>query len=176
MRAGYPIVKSPVSFAATGQPMVLGQMKRRDFITLLGAAAASPVLWPLAACAQQSGPTPVIGFVGSRSPEDSAALVAAFRVGLSETGFVEGRNLTIEFRWAEGHYDRLTMLAADLAARRVAVIAAPGGVPAGAAAQAGTPAKPLIFFPRAHPLPFSRVQTPRPPGRNLSRVARLTPT
>src|SRR5262249_15647167 len=176
MRAGYPIVKSPVSFAATGQPMVLGQMKRRDFITLLGAAAASPVLWPLAACAQQSGPTPVIGFVGSRSPEDSAALVAAFRVGLSETGFVEGRNLTIEFRWAEGHYDRLTMLAADLAARRVAVLAAPGGIAAGRAGQAATPAKTIIFFTRADPVQFWLVKSPERPAGDISPVAILTNT
>ena len=105
-------------------------MRRREFISLLGCAAAPSLCWPLAARAQQPA-TPVIGFLGSRSAEDSAALVAAFRVGLGETGFVEGRNLTIEFRWAEGHYDRLTMLAADLAARRVAVLAAPGGIAAG---------------------------------------------
>src|SRR6516162_7893881 len=126
MGASYPVVESPVSFAATGQPMVLGEMQRRQFITLLGAAAASPLLWPLAARAQQV--TPVVGFLSSRSPHDSANIVAALKAGLNEASFVEGRNLTIEYRWAEGKYDRLPSLAADLVERKVDAIFATGSI------------------------------------------------
>src|SRR5215510_8446094 len=94
MKAGYPIVKSPVSFAATGQPMVLVPMRRREFIALLGGAAAPSLLWPLAARAQQPV-MPVVGFVSGRSPEDSVRVAAAFRKGLNETGFVEGQTVMV---------------------------------------------------------------------------------
>src|SRR4051812_49347703 len=99
-------------------------MRRRDFVTLLGGAAA----WPLAARAQQQG-TPTIGFVSSRAPAESAGVVAAFRQGIGEAGFVEGKNLAIAFRWAEGRYDRLPALMAELVNLRVAGPFLGGGKP-----------------------------------------------
>ena len=119
---------------------------------------------------------PVVGFLGSRSPDDSANLVAAFRAGLSETGFVESRNVILEFRWAEDQYDRLPMLAADLVAHRVAVIAAAGGNPAGLAAKAATTKIPIIFLTGADPVQFGLVKSLSRPDGNLTGVAALTNT
>ena len=105
-------------------------IRRREFITLLGGAVA----WPLAAQGQQPA-MPVIGFVSSRAPGESAGVVAAFRQGLGEAGFVEGQNLAIAFRWAEGRYDRLPALVAELVNLRVAVLFAAGGPPSALAAK-----------------------------------------
>jgi putative tryptophan/tyrosine transport system substrate-binding protein len=109
-------------------------MRRREFITLLGGAAAT---WPVAARAQQAA-MPVIGFMSGRSPEDSSYLVAAFRQGLSEGGFVEGRNVAIEFRWAGGEYERLPSLAAELVGHQVSILVAVGGDNSAVAAKHAT--------------------------------------
>jgi putative ABC transport system substrate-binding protein len=147
-------------------------MRRREFIRLITVVASA---WPLTIHAQQAA-MPVIGYLSARSPQDAGHLVEAFRRGLSETGFVEGKNVTVEYRWAQGQHDRLPALAADLVRKPVAVLVTTGGESAALAAKGETSTIPIAFIIGGDPVKLGFVATYQRPGGNATGITILTAT
>jgi putative tryptophan/tyrosine transport system substrate-binding protein len=145
-------------------------VKRREFITLLGGVAAA---WPLSARAQQAT-MPIIGYLSARSPDDTTHLVEAFRRGLNETGFIDGQNVTVEYRWALGEYGRLPAIAAEFARRPVAVIVATGGEPAALAAKTASSTVPIVFSIGGDPIKQGLAASFKRPGGNSTGITLLT--
>jgi putative ABC transport system substrate-binding protein len=146
------------------------QLRRREFVLLLGSAVAA---WPVAARTQQPA-LPVIGYLSARSPDDTAHLVAAFHQGLGETGFIDGRNVTVETRWALGQYHRLPAMAGEFVRRQVAVIVATGGEPAALAAKGATSAIPVVFSIGGDPVGQGLAASLSRPGGNTTGITLLT--
>ena len=139
-------------------------MHRREFMTLIGGAV---IEWPLAARAQQ-WQLPVVGYLSSRSAGESERVVSAFRQGLSESGYIVGQNVAVEYRWAQGHYDRLPALAAELVSLKVAAILAAGGPPSALAAKKATATIPIIFSAADDPVGLGLVESLNRPGGNIT--------
>lgn len=147
-------------------------MRRRDILALLGGAAVEPILRSLAANAQQTA-TPLIGFLGSESSDLWTNRLIAFRQGLNEAGYAEGRNVEIEYRWAEGHNERLPALAADLVRQRVTVLVVLGGTASGLAAKAATTTVPIVFRIAVDPVEAGLVASLNRPGGNVTGVTTM---
>ena len=140
-------------------------MRRREFITLVGCAG----VWPVAARAQQPA-LPIVGFVHGGAARAFPGRIAAFRVGLSEAGYIEGQNVLIEYHWLEGHFERLPAVMTDLVQRRVAVITTPGSTPASLAAKAATAAIPIVFGVSEDPVALNIVSSLSRPGGNATGI------
>ena len=143
-------------------------MQRREFLTLLGGAAAA---WPLAVRAQQA--MPIVGYFSARTPESDVPMLVAFRQGLNDAGYVEGKNVAIEFRWAKGQYDLLPTLAKDLVRRKVTIVVTSGGEDVALAAKAATTRIPIVFIVATDPVRFGLVASFNRPGGNLTGVTSL---